>query len=237
MAKKPAYVAIADTLRGRIESRELEPGDKLPPERELVETFGVARMTVRHALDLLQLEGIIERKRGRTGGTFVRSLPPVIDMTGTVSLTDQLKELGYEIDSEKVSEQFDVAPQVVSNAFELDVRTKFKTTQIVHHANGRPVFAETTYIRPGYEHTYSLSSIAYSRGTHPEGGEERPQLRREDTIFPANPTDLERERLSLAANTPLHRITRKIYEGDMLVVFASIVVRTDAAQLRIVFNG
>ena len=81
MAKKPAYVAIADALRSQIESRELEPGDKLPPERELVDMYGVARMTVRHALDLLQLEGIIERKRGRTGGTFVRALPPIIDLS------------------------------------------------------------------------------------------------------------------------------------------------------------
>lgn len=37
--------------------------------------FGVARMTIRHALDILQMEGLIERRRGRTGGTFIRSLP------------------------------------------------------------------------------------------------------------------------------------------------------------------
>ena len=48
MATKPAYLRIAETLRTRIESHELKPGDKLPPERELVDQFNVARMTVRH---------------------------------------------------------------------------------------------------------------------------------------------------------------------------------------------
>ncbi|WIM72004.1 GntR family transcriptional regulator [Corynebacterium suedekumii] len=76
-----AYLVIADELRARIERGDLTAGDKLPAERELVEEFHVARMTVRHALDILQLEGLIDRRRGRTGGTFVRSVPPVVELT------------------------------------------------------------------------------------------------------------------------------------------------------------
>ena len=234
MAKKPAYVAIADALRSKIESRELEPGDKLPPERELVDMYGVARMTVRHALDLLQLEGIIERKRGRTGGTFVRALPPVIDLTGKVSLTEQLTAHGLDVTSKLITETAAPAPQVVVSAFGVDSRDKLLTSEIVHFANGHPVFAETIYVRPGYESKYSRSSVDYARGQHTDLGGASPRLRREDILFPANPTDKERESLSLAANTPVHRITRKLFEGDTLVMFASIVTRTDAAQIRIV---
>lgn len=73
--RPPAYLAIADDLRGRIERHDLSDGGRLPTERELVKEFGVARMTIRHALDILQMEGLIERRRGRTGGTFIRSLP------------------------------------------------------------------------------------------------------------------------------------------------------------------
>lgn len=234
MAKKPAYVAIADALRSQIESRELEPGDKLPPERELVDMYGVARMTVRHALDLLQLEGIIERKRGRTGGTFVRALPPIIDLTGKVSLTEQLIAHGLDVSSELISETAAPAPQIVVTAFGIDSRDKLLTSELVHFANGNPVFAETTYVRPGYESKYSRSSDDYARGQRTDLGGVTPHLRREDILFPANPTDKERESLSLAANTPVHRITRKLFEGDTLVMFASIVARTDAAQIRIV---
>ena len=45
------------------------PGSPAPSERELVHRFGVARMTVRQALDTLVTEGLLERVPGR--GTFV----------------------------------------------------------------------------------------------------------------------------------------------------------------------
>ena len=46
-----------------------EPGTPAPSERELVQHFGVARMTVRQAIDALVAEGLLERVPGR--GTFV----------------------------------------------------------------------------------------------------------------------------------------------------------------------
>ena len=46
-----------------------EPGTPAPSERELVQQFGVARMTVRQALDALVAQGLLERVAGR--GTFV----------------------------------------------------------------------------------------------------------------------------------------------------------------------
>ena len=45
------------------------PGTAAPSERELVHRFGVARMTVRQAMDALVVEGLLERIPGR--GTFV----------------------------------------------------------------------------------------------------------------------------------------------------------------------
>ncbi len=48
----------------------LRPGDKLPPERELAQQLRVGRTTVREALKLLTLSGILEAKRG--DGTYVR---------------------------------------------------------------------------------------------------------------------------------------------------------------------
>lgn len=69
--KQPAYLRIADEVRSWIESGQYAPGARLPHERAMVEQFGVARMTVRHALEILENEGLIDRRRGRTGGTFV----------------------------------------------------------------------------------------------------------------------------------------------------------------------
>jgi len=65
----PLYVQIAESLLQRIESGELAPGDRLPPERVLSQMLGVNRMTLRQALRVLELQGLLERRQGR--GTTV----------------------------------------------------------------------------------------------------------------------------------------------------------------------
>src|SRR4051794_37495590 len=54
----------------------LAPGERLPGQVELAETLGVARMTLRLALAVLEDAGLLEVRRGRTGGAFIASDPP-----------------------------------------------------------------------------------------------------------------------------------------------------------------
>jgi len=53
-------------------------GERLPSEHELAQLFGVAVVTVREALGVLRHRGLIDTKRGRGGGSFVRSSPGVV---------------------------------------------------------------------------------------------------------------------------------------------------------------
>ncbi len=71
---KPKKVSsqIADQIRSSILSGEFSPGDKLPPERELAEMFGVSRPSVREALNVLSSAGLVMSYQG--GGTVVMSL-------------------------------------------------------------------------------------------------------------------------------------------------------------------
>jgi len=68
------YQRLYNILREKIWSKEYSPGFKLPTERELCSEFGVSRITVRHALMLLEEQGLIERMQGR--GTFVKATKP-----------------------------------------------------------------------------------------------------------------------------------------------------------------
>lgn len=63
---------VVKQVQEAIFSGELEPGDRLPPERELAEQFGLSRMSVRDALRTLESSGLIEIKVGSSGGAFVR---------------------------------------------------------------------------------------------------------------------------------------------------------------------
>lgn len=67
---KKIWEEIVEQLKTMITSGELEPGDKLPSERDMSESMGVSRASVREALITLEAIGILEIKPGE--GTFVR---------------------------------------------------------------------------------------------------------------------------------------------------------------------
>jgi GntR family transcriptional regulator, transcriptional repressor for pyruvate dehydrogenase complex len=65
---------IESYLRVLILKGEIEPGERLPNERELGRQFKVSLVTVREALKGLETYGLIEKKKGRGGGVFVSEL-------------------------------------------------------------------------------------------------------------------------------------------------------------------
>lgn len=71
----PPYEQIAQILRHAITSRQLAPGERLPTEGKLAEQFGVARMTVRRAVQELRNEGLLVPASGR--GLAVKAVPAI----------------------------------------------------------------------------------------------------------------------------------------------------------------
>ncbi len=65
------YIQLATLFRSRVASGQWKPGERIPTVDELAAEFGVARATIRQALDQLEDEGLIERFRAK--GTFVRA--------------------------------------------------------------------------------------------------------------------------------------------------------------------
>jgi GntR family transcriptional repressor for pyruvate dehydrogenase complex len=85
---KPKKISaqIAEQIRNSIMSGEFAPGDRLPPERELAEMFGVSRPSVREALNILGASGLVEALQG--GGTTVKSL---MEQGSGNSLSDMIR--------------------------------------------------------------------------------------------------------------------------------------------------
>ena len=72
---RAVFRQIADHLRYAISSGRLSEGDQLPSEAQMMEHYGVTRMTARQALGLLKAEGLVVAQHGR--GVFVRRRPRV----------------------------------------------------------------------------------------------------------------------------------------------------------------
>src|SRR5690554_3631179 len=64
------YEEVIEQIKFMITSGQLKKGEKLPPERELVEKFQVSRTSVREALRALQIIGLIESRQG--GGNYIK---------------------------------------------------------------------------------------------------------------------------------------------------------------------
>lgn len=132
------YRAIADELRARVESGELATGHLLPSESELSGAYGVSRVTVRKALELLRDEGLIDARQGF--GWFVATDPvrQALGRLGTIE--EQLAGLGVESERRITGFRFVPAPprvrQVLGTGQVLEVRR-------VNLADGQP-FAQVT---------------------------------------------------------------------------------------------
>jgi GntR family transcriptional regulator, transcriptional repressor for pyruvate dehydrogenase complex len=64
---------VRQILKDAILDGKLKPGEKIPTEEEITRQFGVSKVTVREALRGLESEGLIEIRRGASGGSFATS--------------------------------------------------------------------------------------------------------------------------------------------------------------------
>jgi GntR family transcriptional regulator len=132
------YRAIADELRGQVESGELGTGHLLPSESELSGAYEVSRVTVRKALELLRDEGLIDSRQGF--GWFVATdpVPQALGRLGTIE--EQLAALGVESERRVVSFEFVPAPPRVRQVLGVD---RVLEVRRVNLADGQP-FARVT---------------------------------------------------------------------------------------------
>ncbi|MEN9862506.1 MAG: GntR family transcriptional regulator [Polynucleobacter sp.] len=94
----PLYQQLADRLVQAITNGTLVAGQQVPSESELTETYGISRVTVRQALQLLVKSGQLVAKRGK--GTFVARTTLQQDLSSLQGFHEALKSQGVEPQTE-----------------------------------------------------------------------------------------------------------------------------------------
>ncbi|MGX2998490.1 GntR family transcriptional regulator [Streptomyces sp. JNUCC 64] len=153
---EPKYWHLKTVLTEALDS-EFTVGEILPNERELAARFGVARATLRQALEQLELEGRLQRRRGV--GTTVA--PPRV---GVAVGSDEQDWPGALGDAWQIAGgESDAPPAAVARMLET---TEGETVHVVRRtrvSNGQPVAAELLYV-PGAS-VPDLSGIESPSGT------------------------------------------------------------------------
>ncbi len=130
----PLYFQLQELLKERIELGMWRPGEAIPPELELCETFDVSRTVVRQALAILEQDGQITRTRGR--GTFV-SAPKVEQRAG--GLSRLLAVPGPEADVTILDRRSQPAPRRIADQLELEAGDEILRVMSLLRIRGAPV--------------------------------------------------------------------------------------------------
>jgi GntR family transcriptional regulator len=142
----PLYQQIEQSIREMIHGSEFEPGDQIPPERELSATFNASRMTVRRAVEALIAQGLLERRS--TSGTFVREANVIRLLSPRIvqSLSRQITGMGGEAGSRLLFFEHAPAPDKIRECLQLQKGSTIIFLSRLRSINGKPFCVERSYL-------------------------------------------------------------------------------------------
>ncbi|ACQ70813.1 MULTISPECIES: GntR family transcriptional regulator [Exiguobacterium] len=145
--KKPKYETIADEIRKRIIEHVYPLEHALPDEIHLAQEFEVSRMTMKRALEILVMEGLIYRKRGK--GTFILQSSFQKDRINVISketrgLTQVIGDRSLR--SEVLNFEVKFPSQEVANHLMIELTEPVYEIRRVRYVDEEPYVIELTYM-------------------------------------------------------------------------------------------
>jgi GntR family transcriptional regulator len=219
-SSSPLYRQLAGVLRTRITAGGARPGERLPSEAQLVEEFGVSRITVRQALADLEREGLLERSAGR--GTFVRSpRRPVAWLPRISGFGEHVRAAGMTPGYEVIAAGWDEPPAALRE--ELGEGAAWFVERALL-ADGAPVGMHASWLpaRVVAPDPRPFSAAALAEGSLYAALEQAgaPAQRAVEQPAPAVADARQARLLGIASGTLLQRIERRVFDGAGGVVLA-----------------
>jgi GntR family transcriptional regulator len=223
----PKHQQLREILIDLIEG-EMQPEQAIPSERELSERYGVARMTVRQAVDALVIEGRLFKVAGR--GTFVAK--PKLDLQiRLTSYTEEMARRGMVPSSRTLVFEQIPARGSIARGLEVEPGELLIRFKRLRYADGVPMAVEQTYVVdsrvPGFadmEPPASLyNTLAEKFGLEPNWGEDSIEAIAADPDIAAL--------LEIPVGGPVLHIERHAYTGETLLDYSVMHFRADRYKL------
>lgn len=219
----PLWSQVLDDLRSRLLAGEFAEG--FPSDVEMTRHYDVSRHTIRDAVRRLQVEGVVERARGR--GTFVRQRPVEQQLGTLYSLYRSAEEQGFV--QESVVRYLEVRRDAEAAAM-LDCGREEPLVYLerIRRIDGRPVVLDCSWLparlaSPLLEADFSRTALYRELdvrcGLRPDSGWER--------VRPVLPTAEQRELLGMRSRAPAYAIERVACQGSLRVEWRHGVIRAD----------
>lgn len=156
------YSAVKRAIFERITSEQYPLNSMIPSERELIESFGVSRITVRKAIDELVAEGYLYRIQGK--GTYVKSDEAPHDLFSLTSCTEEIESMGMTAARRVIRAEVVGADRRLAATMQLDEGSPIFVLERVYYANAHPINYTTTHLPltlfPGLDkHDFTVDSL------------------------------------------------------------------------------
>lgn len=218
-ASKPRYQQLKDAIVKRIADGELQPGDRVSSENELVLSERVSRMTANRALRELTDEGYVERIAGR--GTYVAEFRARSHVREVQNIAEEIAQRGHEHSSRTIELSLTGANPRVARALHIETGQPVFQSQVLHLENGIPIQFEDRYVRLEFAPDYlaqdftTISPGAYLTSIAPF--QEAEQLVRAET-----PSAAVRTLLQMQSGEPTLVVIRRTWVERAPVTVANL---------------
>ncbi len=138
------YFQLYDILLEKITSGEYKPGELLPTENDLIETYNISRVTVRKAMDMLMSDGLIMKRRGY--GSYVQPRKVEQTMKRVLHFSEEMEKKGYASSTDMLSNELLPASKIIADALQIDEGCPLVRVTRLRYANGVPLCMEIAHL-------------------------------------------------------------------------------------------
>ncbi|MDD3715780.1 MAG: GntR family transcriptional regulator [Candidatus Marinimicrobia bacterium] len=232
----PIYYQLQELLVGKIESGELNPGDKLPSENELASLYRISRNTAQKAIRALVDWGLAQRIQGK--GTFVCNKSVTFSITASLSMTSEIIGLNKEPHSKMLQAKVIGASLDIAKKLGISKDDPVYILQRLRFVDDMPVMIQTSYIPEKYlpgllnknlEDTSLFGIFMHDYGIDIDHANE--------VMRAVSATQFEGEMLGIAEYSPAFLLQRLTYlKNGKVFEYAKTIVRGDKSKFYVELN-
>ena len=214
------YARVKAWLKDGLSRGRWPAGALMPSEAELVERFGVSRMTVNRALRELQGEGLLVRRQGK--GTFAAERHRVASRLSIRDLHEEIESGGHAHSATVHLAREETATPALAARLGLQPGDPVFHTRIVHRRDGQPLQCEDRYVNPAAAPGYLGVDFTAITPTH-YLLEVAPFWEAQYSIEAAAPTPEEARLLGIGVREPCLIVVRRTEDRQRPITLARLV--------------